>query len=421
MTVKKFYGWKLLVVFWIIVFINLAFPLYGASVLNSVMMNDLHLDRKMLGFLFSLFSLMSGLPGPLVAVCVERFGIRITLILGSLFVAAGSFLMATAVNTGMHAAIAFGVLIGAGVSMGGVISTQAGLTKWFIRRRALVLSILSASTGVGGFVAAPLLNRIVGYTNGNWRMGWGFIAILSCCAALLALVFVKEKPSDLGQEPDGGIIAAQHVKHSAVHITTEVWSYREVITGSFFWLMMICQMSITCGNYVFLAHGVAHLQDLGHSRALASWAISLMALAGLGAKAFVGAFGDRIDPRYIWAAFMAFFGVGQFCVLQAHTYPLLVIASSCMGIGFGGAVVCLAAVLSNYYGMKTFAALIGLTVAINTSFGAIAPSLAGWLYDRGYGYHGVFYTIGTWCIIGSAIIFTIKPPVRKMRSETVAV
>jgi len=155
MTVKKFYGWKLLVVFWIIVFINLAFPLYGASVLNSVMMNDLHLDRKMLGFLFSLFSLMSGLPGPLVAVCVERFGIRITLILGSLFVAAGSFLMATAVNTGMHAAIAFGVLIGAGVSMGGVISTQAGLTKWFIRRRALVLSILSASTGVGGFVAAP--------------------------------------------------------------------------------------------------------------------------------------------------------------------------------------------------------------------------------------------------------------------------
>jgi MFS family permease len=422
MTNRGFYGWKLLMVFWIVVFINLAFPIFGSSVLNSVMMRDLNLDRKTLGFLFSLFSLMSGLPGPLVAVCVERFGIRITLVLGSLSVAAGSLLMATVVRSGLHAAIAFGVFVGVGVAMGGVISTQAGLTKWFVRRRALVLAILSTASGVGGFIAAPLLNRVVEFTHGNWRMGWWLIAILSCCAVVLALLFVKEKPSDLGQEPDGGTVKTQqHVKHGAVYITTESWSYREVITGPFFWLMMFCQMSISCGNYVFMAHGVVHLQDLGHTRDTASWAISLMALAGLGAKAIVGAFGDRIDPRYIWAAFMAIFGLGQFYVLQADTYPLLVIASSCMGIGFGGGVVCLATVLGNYYGMKTFAALIGLTVAINTSLSAIAPSLAGWLYDKGFGYQGVFYSIGIWCIVGSVILFIMKPPVRKTSLEPVSV
>jgi MFS family permease len=168
---RGFYGWKLLAVFWILVFVNLGFPMYGASVINSVMMHDLNLDRRTLGLLFSLYTIMSGLPGPLVAVCVERLGVKATLILGCLFVTLGSVLMATAVSTGLHAALAFGVLVGIGVAMGGVISTQAGLARWFVRRRALVLAILSTSSGVGGFLAAPLLNRVIASAGGNWRVG----------------------------------------------------------------------------------------------------------------------------------------------------------------------------------------------------------------------------------------------------------
>jgi len=169
MPTRYFYGRKLLAVFWILVFVNLGFPMYGSSVINSVMMRDLNLDRRTLGLLFSLYTMMSGLPGPLVAVCVERFGVKSTLMLGGLFVTFGSVLMATVVSTSLHAALAFGVLVGIGVAMGGVISTQAGLARWFIRRRALVLAILSTSSGVGGFLAAPLVNRVVAFAGGNWR------------------------------------------------------------------------------------------------------------------------------------------------------------------------------------------------------------------------------------------------------------
>jgi MFS family permease len=424
MSKRDFYGWKLLFVFWIIVLINLAFPMYGSSVVNSVMMRDLNLDRRMLGFLFSLYTIMSGLPGPLVAVCVERFGIRITLASGCLLVAAGSVLMATVVSAGLHAALAFGVIIGIGVAMGGMITTQAGLARWFIRRRALALAIISTATGVGGFLAAPLLNIIISETNGNWRMGWWFIAASSCIAALIAIIFVKERPDDLNQAPDGGTIDDEKSAASksrkwrgAVHITTENWSYREVVTGPIYWLMILSQMGVGCGYAVFLAHGVAHMQDLGHTRDAGSWAISMMALTGLGAKALVGALGDRIDPRYILSAFVATFGLGQLLALQADTNLLLILASSLLGIGFGGGVVCMAAVLSNYYGTKTFAALVGLTIAMNTTLGSIAPSVAGWLYDGGHGYQGIFYFLAAWCVLGAVVLFVIKPPVRKTRPD----
>jgi OFA family oxalate/formate antiporter-like MFS transporter len=137
-------------------------------------------------------------------------------------------------------------------------------------------------------------------------------------------------------------------------------------------------------------------------------------LAGLLSKAIVGIFGDRIDPRYLWASFIAVFGVGSLLVVQADTHALLITSSACLGIGFGGGVVCLAAVLINYFGMKAFAFLAGFALAINTTFGSVAPSLAGWLYDKGYGYQGVFYAVAIWCLLGSTVLFFMAPPIRKL-------
>ena len=91
---QPFYGWKLLAALWCIVFINLAFPTYGTTVVNAYMATDLHMDRKTLGSVFSLYMIMSGLPGPLIAIYINKVGPRITVIGGSLTLLTGSLLMA---------------------------------------------------------------------------------------------------------------------------------------------------------------------------------------------------------------------------------------------------------------------------------------------------------------------------------------
>lgn len=419
----KFYGWKLLSALWIIVVVNLAFPFYGQSILNAAMLTDFGLDRRTLGWISSLYALMSGLPGPLVAVSIQRIGVRLTLFLGGLLVTLGSVIMATAVSTGLHAALAFGIVIGGGVAMGGIIGGQTGTARWFIRRRALALSIISSATAIGGFLAAPLLNKVIALSNGNWRMGWWLIACLSCVAAIVSMVFVKEKPEDLGQLPDGGANEDKKKQKSAagswfgaVHRTSETWTSREALAGPFFWRLMFCQIGVGCGYTVFMAHGVVHLKDLGHSSDTAAWAIGIMAISGLFSKALIGTLGDRIDPRYLWSVFIAVFGAGQLLAPQADTPVLLVAVAICIGIGFGGGVVCLAAVISNYYGLKAFATLVGVALAVNTIFSALIPPVAGWLYDGGYGYQGVFYALAILCFFGTIVLLTIKPPCRKADS-----
>ena len=76
--------------------------------------------------------------------------------------------------------------------------------------------------------------------------------------------------------------------------------------------------------------------------------------------------------------FMVIFGVGAVVFVSCHArLPLVDAFAVCLGIGFGGGVVCLMAVLGNYYGLKAFALLSGIAIAINTTLSALAPYIAG--------------------------------------------
>ena len=67
-------------------------------------------------------------------------------------------------------------------------------------------------------------------------------------------------------------------------------------------------------------------------------------------------------------------------------------------------------VLSNYFGTRAFASLAGLAIAINTTLSAIAPKVAGRLFDQGIGYGVTFYVLAAWCFAGAlALIFAKRP------------
>lgn len=422
MSKQGFYGWKLLAACWFIMFLNLGIPVYGASGLNALMASSLHLDRGALGLLFSAYMVMSGLPGPLVAVAVNRMGVRRTLMLGSVLLIAGAVLMGTVVNSFVLALIAFGLLVGSGVATGAALATQAGLVRWFIRRRGLVLSILYSSGAVGGFVSGRLLDRVVTLAGGNWRAGWWVIAALSVIACLIAAVFVKESPSDLGQQPDGVPATTGDAPAAGARTpfrTEENWSYREALASPAYWILVFALLGVSCGYTLYLAHGFVHLRDLGHSPSEAWQAISLVAVSGLAAKLVIALCGDRIDPRYLWALFQISFGIGLAVVVNARTHASVLLFACCLGIGFGGGLVCLMATLSNYFGTRAFASLAGLAVAINTTLSALTPYIAGWRYDAGHGYAGSFYFLALWCLIGGAALMLLRMPSRR-RMATVA-
>ena len=68
-----FYGWILLGALWCVFAFNLGFPAYGGPLINSAMAIELNFSRETLGLITSFYIIMSGLPGPLVAMAVNRW------------------------------------------------------------------------------------------------------------------------------------------------------------------------------------------------------------------------------------------------------------------------------------------------------------------------------------------------------------
>jgi len=409
-----FYGWKLLAAFWVILFINLAFPAYGSSVINAYMVEDLGLDRRMLGLMVSVYMMMSGLPGPLVAKYVNRFGVRKTLVTGSLILMAGALGMATIVNSGPMAVVFFGFLVGLGVVTGGALAAQTGTAFWFIRRRALAIAIILSAGGIGGFIATRLLNYVIAEYQ-DWRVGWWVIGLMALISVVVAALFVKEKPEDLGQLPDGGAAgdgAAEARKSIKVHITTETWTFSEVLRSPVLWLLLTSSLGMSAGFTQVMAHAIPHMKDIGNVGDVPANTFSFVVVSTLLGKLLLGVFGDRIDPRYLWALTAAVFGIGLLVLIDANTALELNVFAVCIGIGFGGGLVCMMTVLSNYFGSAAYASVIGITLAVQTTIGAAASFATGDIYERFGSYTTAFIGAATLCFAGALLLIFIRPPSR---------
>ncbi|MCC7464360.1 MAG: MFS transporter [Gammaproteobacteria bacterium] len=410
-----FYGWKLLATLWVVMFIIIGFPAYGSPVINAVMAGALHLDRKTVGSVYSIYMLMAGLPGPLVAVSINRFGARRTLLAGAALVIGGALFMALVARTGPQAILGAGVLVGTGVVTGSAIGSQACLARWFVRRRALVIAILYSGGAIGGLVAAPLLNRVIAAAGGDWRAGWWLIAALAVLTALLVAFIVRERPADIGLHPDGeapdGAGSAAR-RPPIAWVTRREWLPGAALGSVSFWVLLLSFTGGSAGYTLFLGQGILHLQDLGHTRDAGALAVGILSASGLIAKVILAVVGDRFDPRYLWGIFTLVFGLGLVLVVDARSMAMVVMFAICIGIGFGGGMVCMMTVLSNYYGVPAFATLSGVAIALNTTLSATTPFIAGWMYDRGLGYASSFYATAVWCFLAGVVLLTMRRPGR---------
>lgn len=428
MRPKSFYGWKLLIFFWLIIVLNFCFPTFGTSVVNTYMAKAMHLSRKELGLAFTVFSLMAGLPGPLVAMSIRRLGIRPTLVAGTLLASIGAFLMATRVNSVRSAVIVFGVIVGSGVALAGTMGPQVGIARWFHKKRGRAMSLLLTASGIGGFLAVPILNRIIARAGGDWRAAWWCMSAMSLVAALVSAIFVRDSPAQMGQLPDGDTVPSatestdtRNARSShGVYKTTEDWTLAEAFRTPTLWLLIVTYLGFFMGFFIYIAHGVLHLEGLGYAPGKAAESISIVMISSMIGQTTVAIIGDRVEPRLISAVAVCLYGLGTLLAIHAVTPALMYSYAILMGTGFSMAFTCMATILSNYYGPKVYPSLLGITTPLGTSLGAIGPYLAGVFYDRYHSYSQIFAVVAGLCFASAVLYMLAKPPLRTSPRANVA-
>jgi MFS family permease len=415
----KFYGWKLLAVLWALMLIA-SLPMYSEGVIGAYMAATFHFDRTTLGSAYSTYLLMTGVPGPLIAMVVNKRGVRFTLAVGALMMAIGELLMASMVHTSWALHVAFGLIVGLGVCAAGPIAAQTAAARWFNKRKALAISLLLTGGSICGFVAPPLADWVIQHFHKDWRAGWWVVAITSAVAAAAAALFVREKPADLGQFPDGAASEAEMLAatsaeagKSKLYRTNEEWTFGQVLCHPVLWAMAFSSIGFCGGFFMFLAHGVVHLKDLGYSSPQAAISISVLSVAMLCGTLLSGALGDHVEPRVILSVSMLLIGIGLLLALKAAGPLGLYLYALFLGMGAGGGFTSSMTLPVNYFGLKVYASVVGLMAAIGTVIAAISTYTAGYFYDHFGSYSRFFIPVGLLSFVGFVILLFIRPPRHK--------
>lgn len=419
MNSKKFYGWKLVAVFFAVYFLNGTFPYYGGVVINSFMSAEMGLDRSTLGLGFSIFTVAFGLSSPLVGSLVTRIGARKTLLYGCAVLTTGTLLMAFAVSTAWHYNLYFGVIIGIGVSMSGVVPILSSLSTWFKHRKATATAIVMSASGMSALISAPLLAVIVGLT-GDWRFGWMTVTITVIITTIIVAFGAVDTPAAMGQHPDGidprvpAIDSTAKAHPTRVYQSADSWSVSETFASRSWWLLVFGSFAFLVPFNISMGHGVVHLLDLGHSEEMASFSIGLIAVCSIGGRLGGGWLSDRIEPRFIWSVALLMMFAGMYFLKNASSITMVYAYAAMLGIGMGASLVCMITLAGNYFGTREYPKIVGWLLSISTVLAAISPILAGVAYDRYGSYESAFYGAMFITFVGASIMPFASPHIKEL-------
>ncbi len=99
--------------------------------------------------------------------------------------------------------VCWGLLVGAGTGAVAPVLAATIANRWFAKRRGLVLGLLTAGSSTGQLLFLPFLASLAGTT--EWRRAALAVAVSSLLVVPLSIVFLRERPADLGHRPYGAL------------------------------------------------------------------------------------------------------------------------------------------------------------------------------------------------------------------------
>jgi len=411
---EKFYGWTALAGAMLVYFGMCGDISYAFGVFLPVMGEDFAWSRSALSGAFTTFWVVGGLLGPLAGISISRFGARKSIIISNIIAVLGLLGMSW-VQEVWHVYLFFGVLLGIGIAFGEFIPTTAIVNNWFIRRRALAMSLLFASGGISGFAFPPMISWLI--SGIGWRLTWVCLAgIHLILAVILGGILVRNKPEELGQVPDGKTIGAIQEATagsppvSRVYQTKVDWKVRDAIRTPALWLIMIFSAAGMFTLSFLMLHQVAYLQDLDFSHMKASTTFGLLVGMSILGRLVCGALGTRFESRYLAAAFLALFAIGMVILVNAKTLPFIYLYAVLSGISYGALIVLQPAIFGAYFGRTYYAEIVGWTAPVMTVVCAASPLLGAFLYDITGSYLPTFWVAIGFLGLGLVCALLARPP-----------
>jgi sugar phosphate permease len=238
-----------------------------------------------------------GLSGPFAAALMQRVGIKRVMIV-ALILAGCAAALTTLMRAPWQLYLLWGVLVG--LASGSLTNVLAAVitNRWFVKNRGLVLGLLTASNATGQLVFLPMLASLT--VHPGWQVAVLVSAGATLVVALLVVIFMKERPQDIGLRPYGANSdeSVQESKENPIFV-----AMRGLVRGARsadFWLL--AGSFFICGattNGLIGTHLIPASMDHGIPEVTAASMLAVIGVFDLIGTTASGWLSDRIDNRWL--------------------------------------------------------------------------------------------------------------------------
>jgi sugar phosphate permease len=270
-------------------------------------------------------------------------------------------------------------------SAGFMHSPMVLANTWFIRRRALAMTLVSASIGLGGTIITPLL--AYGVHAWGWRRGAFLAGVGLMLAGIPLALLVKRSPESMGLFPDGVPPPTMNPRGSpdaASHggnVQEASFTVSQAMKTSAFWMIVLATIARVAAFNSITVHFIPIMVSKGVSEQHAAALLATMALMSLPSHLLVGWIADFVEKPKLMALCMVigavsllFLAYGQGAWSLWLFTLLFTFVEAIFPVGW--------ATVGDFFGRKHFATIRG-TMSFFYLWGpALGPVITGAVYDR---------------------------------------
>ena len=379
------------------------------SVLILPLEEDFGWRRDVISLAVAINVLLYGFTAPFAAALMERFTIR-KVVMAALFTVGTGALLTIWMSQSWHLMLLWGVVVGVGTGSMALVFAATIANRWFVKKRGLVVGILTAAAASGQLVFLPGLSKLA--QDPGWRASSLVIALAAYLMVPLIYLFLKEDPQSIGTTPYGAdsdwtppTLEKGNAAKVAIQTLKDASKVRNFwyLVGSFF----ICGLS-TSG--LIGTHFIPAAHDHGMPTVTAASLLALIGVFDVVGTIFSGYLTDRIDPRKLLFFYYLLRGLSLFLlpsILFSTLHPSTLVFIIFYGLDWVATVPPTVLLCRQVLTPEKGAIIYGWVFAAHQVGGAIAAFGAAVLRIKLGDYAAAFYITGILCVITSYFVLQI--------------
>ena len=382
------HGWWAIAVCFSTATALVGFSTYTFSLFGNELAEEFQWSRTQINASLS-FSAVGTLFGPFLGGIIDRRGPRFVVGICVALTALSFFLRPLMSELWHWYALSFLQYAGFSATMTPV-GRIVGL--WFPNRRGMVMGIAMTGNNFGGVVMPGIVGGLIAIS--GWQAGYYLQGAVTALVAIGALIALREPnstdityPDSLG-EVDSSQLAGM--------------SMQQAIRSPKLYMLLYIFLVGATPFATLLPQLISHFINEGIESSTATTALSLVALGGMGGKIAFGIIAERITARYAMMISFAGLSVSLLLSVNPNISGIVWICSPMWGLCMGAFGTLINMIVQDYFGLKSFASIMGVAGYGTALSFAIGPIITGISIDKLGNYDPIFY--GTVALLLMGII-----------------